>query len=1120
MPSGKKKDVFNPADFVHLHVHSHYSLLDGLSKIPELLDKVKEDGMSAVALTDHGTLSGAIEFYQQCQSRQIKPIIGMEAYLADGSHLSKESIADRKFTHLTLLACSDQGYKNLIQLSTISYLQGFYYRPRIDKKLLEQYSQGLIVLSGCLGGEIGEALEGGRYSRAKEIAQWYREVFGDRFYLELQDHQGQERQARINKELLRLAGELEIEPVVTVDSHYLRPEDEEAHEILLCVQTRRFLDDPQRMSLKGWGLHLKAPQDVVSRWQDICPQALANTEKIADRCQVKINFDQPLLPKFKTPKGFSEDTYLERLVFEGLVGRYVQADLKDLSKMKMADLRRQLDATVLKRADYELKIIKQMGFSSYFLIVWDFCYWGKQQGILFGPGRGSASGSIVSYSLDITTIDPIKYDLLFERFLNTQRVSMPDIDIDIEDQRRDEVIRYVIEAYGADQVANIVTFGTMASRNAVRDVARVLRMPYMDADQLAKMLPPPVFGFNVGLKKALEDDPKLQARCRQDPLVDKVVNLAQKLEGTIRSHGVHAAGVVIAPTKMTDYVPLEINNRGIITTQYAMNPVEDIGLLKMDFLGLSNLSIIKNALRIIKKVYGDKIDMDALDLADKKTYELLATGDTTGVFQLYEQGVRHYLRRLQPDSFEDIVAILALNRPGPITAGLVDDFIERKHGRQDIRVPHEAFRAALGSTYGVLVYQEQVLRISRDVCGFSGLEADELRRAIGKKKMKEMIRLRKQFVAGGIKYSDVPQKIMEDFWEDLVGFANYAFNRSHSVSYAMIAFQTAYLKAHYRAAFMAAVMTSDAGHSDVLRNAVFECGQANIDVLPPDINESFPEFAVRLRSGRPTTIRFGLDAIKNVSQKAGHRLVEIRDEGGAYKSFADFVLRQKDNPTLNRKTIESLAKAGVFDSLIAREDVLGNLDTVIDVLARLNSTENKQQASIFASSKDFKSFDSLDLPMTVGSHEEVGLKEKLDWEKELLGIYVSQHPLDIYQDTLNNLKLTELAELKETGDFEIKNGSTYQVGGIIAKSQAKTAKISRRKMAIIDLEDRTGILQLVISPLLFERHTDCFKEGSVLSLIIKANTLDREGNTLSRPQWYINDVQPLSQGVGRPGLTT
>ena len=754
-----------------MHLHSHYSLLDGLSKIPAMLDRVQKFGMTSVALTDHGTLSGSIEFYQGCLKRGLKPIIGMEAYLARRSHSDKDAQLDRTFTHLTLLACNNRGYQNLMKLATISYLDGFYYKPRIDKELLKKHSEGLIVLSGCMGGEIGELLQADDLQKAEEVALWYKEVFADNFYLEIQDHgHAQSLQKQINDQILQMAQKLEIEPVLTADSHYLSIQDKEAHELLLCVQTRRFFDDDQRMTLKDYNLDLCDPAEIIQRWQDICPQALLNTRKIAQKCRINISFDRTLLPRFPSVKKMNSFDYLKELVFHGLVLRYTEAKEEDVRQLTVVQARKKLDKNILQRADYELKVIDQVDFSDYFLIVWDFCRWGKEQNIFFGPGRGSAAGSIISYGLNITNFDPIKYGLLFERFLNPQRVSMPDIDIDIEDSRRDEVIRYVTQKYGVDRVANIVTFGKMAARNAVRDVARVLKMSYVHADQLAKMLPPPIFGRGISLKDSLERDRNLADKYRSDPQVKKVFDLAMQLEGTIRSHGVHAAGVVIAPKAIVNFTPLEITAKGVVTTQYSMKPIEQLGLLKMDFLGLANLTIIKNTLRIIRKIYHKEIDIDNLGLDDKATYKLLAKADTTGIFQLESKGMRRYLKRLKPTNFEDIAAMLALYRPGPLTAGLIDQFIDRRHGRQKINVIHPAFGPALSNTYGVLVYQEQVMQISRDVCGFTGIEADELRKAIGKKERRTMMKMQKKFIEGGIKKSKISQKDHGGFLARFGGF--------------------------------------------------------------------------------------------------------------------------------------------------------------------------------------------------------------------------------------------------------------------------------------------------------------------------------------------------------------
>ena len=840
---------------------------------------------------------------------------------------------------------------------------------------------------------------------------------------------------------------------------------------------------------------LADPVEIIKRWADVCPRAVLNTRKIADRCEIEIEFDRLLLPTYETETGKPFD-YLRQLVFEGLAVRYGGLKAEEAVSLTTTQLRRKLDKRILERADYELATIKRTDFSSYFLIVWDFCRWGKERKIVFGPGRGSAAGSIVSYSLNITNIDPLHYDLLFERFLNPQRISMPDIDIDIEDHRRDEVIQYVTDKYGEDRVANIVTFGRMAARNAVRDVARVLRMSFPQADQLAKMLPLPIQGRHVPLQTSLQEDAVLQAKYNSDPEVKRVLDLAIQLEGTIRSHGVHAAGVVIAPEPIVNYTPLEIAAKGVVTTQYNMHPIEDLGLLKMDFLGLSNLTTIKNALRIIRKIYGQDIDIEQLPLDDGPTYELLSKADTTGVFQLESRGMRQYLQRLEPNNFEDLSAMMALYRPGPLSAGLTDQFIERRHGRQAIEVAHPSFKPALSNTYGTLVYQEQVMQMSRDICGFSGAEADELRKAIGKKKRDIMARMQDKFIDGGVQHGGVPRAIMERFWQDIVGFADYAFNRAHSVSYGLIAYQTAYLKTHYRSAFMAAVMTSDAGNIDRLKHEIMECNLAGIDVLPPDVNESFPEFAVILgadQAGRGK-IRFGLEAIKNVSNKAVDALVEIRNQGGPYKDLADFVKRQKDNPHLNRKTVESLVKAGAFDCFLERETLLANLDKLMQALSWAGKQALSRQASLLdlageeaATLSDF-GFQANDaLPLS--------LNDKLDWEKELLGVYISQHPLDVYGGSLKEADLSSVADLDE--DLEtVGDGERRQIGGIVTALRQVVAKVSRRKMAIIEIEDRTGALELIVAPDIFERHPDCWAEGNVLKLALQAHFNDYRGRKL------------------------
>ncbi|HSE61746.1 MAG TPA: DNA polymerase III subunit alpha, partial [Candidatus Saccharimonadales bacterium] len=813
------KGQLSPANYVHLHNHTHYSVLDGLQKVPAMLDRVKELGMKSVALTDHGTLSGAIEFYKEATERGIKPLIGMETYVASRGHLDKDPVKDKGRFHLILIAMNMQGYENLMRLSSIANLDGYYYKPRIDHDLLERYNEGLLVLSACIGGEVGENFRYDQDAKAYDIAKWYKSIFGDRYYIEIQDHghpshpHKWDEQVKLNKKLLKLAEELDIKTVLTCDAHYSQPTDKEAHEILLCVQTGAFLSDQDRFSLKDFDLFVEDPNAIIERWGADHPELITNTGELADRCNIEFELGKILIPKFPVPEGENEKTYLDQLVFQGLVGRYTEASREDAAKLTVDEARKLLPPNVLERTDYELSVIDGMGFNGYMLIVQDFINWGKDQGIVFGPGRGSAAGSIIAYALRITDLDPLKYDLLFERFLNPDRISMPDIDIDIQDTRRDEVIKYCSDKYGAERVSNIVTFGKMAARAAVRDVARVLEVPYSDADRLAKLIPQPVQGRHIPLKVSVKEDADLKREYESNPTAKKVIDLAVRLEGTIRSHGIHAAGVVIAPDELVKFIPLEMAQKGVVSTQFPMGPVEELGLLKMDFLGLSNLTIIKNAMRIIKRVHGVEIDLEAMPLDDEEAFKLLARGDTTGVFQLESAGMKRYLRELKPSVFEDIIAMVALYRPGPMQ--FIDGFINRKHGREKITYMHPLMKNALESTYGVLVYQEQVMQISKELSGFTGGQADTLRKAIGKKKIDVMQKMKVDFIAGAVK-NGASEPEMEKFWKQLEDFAAYCFNKSHAACYGLIAYWTAYLKAHYPAAFMAALMTSDQDDTDRL----------------------------------------------------------------------------------------------------------------------------------------------------------------------------------------------------------------------------------------------------------------------------------------------------------------
>lgn len=1047
------------SDYVHLHNHTQYSLLDGLTKVPALLNKVKEMGMEAVAMTDHGTMSGVVEFYKVAKSVQVKPIIGMEAYVAPRLHTDKDVNLDRQYFHLTILAMNDQGYHNLMRLSSIANLEGFYYRPRIDRQLLEKYSQGLIVLSGCIGGEVSDALRQGNYKKAKEAAQWYKETFGDRYYIELQDHghpkhpTAWEEQGRVNDHLLKIAKELDIPAVVTCDAHYLNHEDQEAHEILLCVQTGAFLSDEGRFSLKEFELHVADPSDIIKRWGDDYPELITNSKKIADRCSVKIPLDEILIPKFPTPQGETEKSLLDKLVWQGLAWRYGGKSRPDSHKLTIAQAKKNLSKDVIGRAEYELKVVGQMGFNGYYLIVADFINWGKDQGIVFGPGRGSAASSILAYAMRITEIDPLKYDLLFERFLNPDRISMPDMDIDIQDTRRDEVINYCIEKYGKERVANIVTFGRMAARNSVRDVARVLEVPYAEADRLAKMIPPPVQGRHTPLTKSLVEVPDLKKEYSENKQSARVFDLATRLEGTIRSHGVHAAGVVIAPDDIVNYTPLEMAQKGVVATQYSMGPVEELGLLKMDFLGLSNLTIIKNALRIVKKVYGKELDIGAIPLDDKKTFDLLQAGETTGIFQLESAGMRRYLKQLKPTVFEDIIAMVALYRPGPMQ--WIDDFIARKHGRKKTEYMHPVMKNALENTYGVIVYQEQVMQISKDMCGFSGGQADTLRKAIGKKNPAVMSKLKNDFIEGAVKTVGADRKLMEKFWTQMEDFAAYCFNKVHSACYALIAYQTAYLKAHYPAAFMAALMTSDFDDTDRLAIEITECQHMGIEVLPPDVNESFLEFGVVPGTKQ---IRFGLGAIKNVGAGAVEEILKGREAaGGKFGSLEDFA-KHVNAHLVNKKALESLIKAGAFDGFGDRSVIYNSLENILSLASRLQRDELSGQVDLFGES-DTVSEAALKLALnTEGpAHSQA---EQLSWERELMGLYLSQNPLSDYADALR------AQAFSLNGITSAMEGRDVVVGGAIRTVREITTK-NGAKMAFVRIEDLTGEIEMVLFPRVF-----------------------------------------------------
>ena len=1054
--------------------------------------------MEAAAVTDHGTMSGILDYYKTAKKAGIKPIIGIETYVATRSRFDRDPGKDKQRFHLTVLAMNNTGFHNLMKLSTRANLEGMYYKPRIDHELLEELNEGLIVLSGCASGEIGVALKEDDYDRARDIAKWYKSIFGDRYYLELQDHGHPKSnthwdvQAKINEGLIKLSKELDIEMVVTCDGHYLTHEYQDAHEILLCVGTGSYLSDEKRMSLKDFELHLTDPRDIIDHWGEEFPEVIRNTKKIADRCDVEIELGRILIPKYPLPDGENEHSYLLRLTYQGLLQRYNGASKEEAEKLDPDEIIPKLSDEVRERAEMELGVMGNMGYEGYFLIVQDFINWGKSQGIVFGPGRGSAAGSIIAYALNITDLDPLKYGLLFERFLNPDRISMPDIDVDIQDTRRDEVIEYCAKKYGEDHVSNIATFGKMFGRMAVRDVARVLEVPYAESDRLAKLVPPPSQGRHIPLSVSIKEDADLRNEYENNPTAKEVLDYAIQLEGTIRSHGVHACGVVIAPDTLVNYIPLEMAQKGVVATQFPMGEVEELGLLKMDFLGLSNLTIINNAMRIIRKAYKKEINLSELPLDDKKTYELFQRGDTTGVFQLESAGMKRYLRGLKPTTFEDIIAMVALYRPGPMQ--FIDSFIRRKHGEEEITYLHSGMKNSLKNTYGILVYQEQFMQISKEWCGFTGGQADTLRKAVGKKKIDLMKKVKPEFVEGAVKVGGATKEIAETFWTQLEEFANYCFNKSHAACYGLIAYWTAYLKAHYPDAFMAALMTSDHDDTDRLAIEITECKHMGISVLSPDVNESFVEFAVVPNENK---IRFGMSAVKGVGVGAVEEVLRAREDG-PFTSVEDFAKRVSTSK-FNRKAWESLIKSGAFDDMGDRSDLLFNLDSITSFASKLQKEAASGQTNLFGmlGGDDAASVQStLHLQKAPVKHDD---KERLMWERELLGLYISAHPLDRYETYLSE-QTQPLTQLVPEYDSRM-----MTVGGIISTVRTIVTK-SGSKMAFVGIEDKFGEGEIIVFPNLYEKVGAKLVQDAVIRVSGKNSARDRDGNLGNESKLIADDI--------------
>jgi DNA polymerase-3 subunit alpha len=1046
--------------FVHLHVHTHYSLLDGLTKIDELIQTAQEENMPAVAITDHGVMYGVIEFYQKCKKAGIKPIIGVEAYLAPRSRLDKVTREDeRNNYHLLLLAKNEQGYKNLIKLTTIAHLEGFYYKPRIDWEVLKKNHEGLIGLSACLAGEIPRLITAGKLDRARQRILEYNELFGpDNFYLELMDHPNLEDQDKVNRQLIEFSRELKVPLVATNDVHYLKHGDEAAQDILLCLQNKKKREDTDRLNMTGDDYSFRSAREMIEAFQHV-PEAIKNTVKIAEKCNLEIELGKIQLPYFSVPSGFNGDSYLRKLCRDGLKIRY-DADEETVDKK------------IQERMNYELSVIRQMGWSSYFLIVADFVNWAKKNNIIVGPGRGSAAGSLVCYLTGITNIDPLKYDLLFERFLNPDRVSMPDIDMDFSDARRDEVIKYVEEKYGKNRVAQIITFGTMAARAAIRDVGRVLGRSYDYCDRLAKMIP-----MFSKIDQALETSAELKEVYQKEEAAREIIDYARRLEGVARHASTHACGVVITKNPLTDYVPLQYassSDRSIVT-QYSLHPIEDLGLLKMDFLGLKNLTIIESAIKIIKNTRGIEIDIEKIPLDNKKTYQLFQEGETTGVFQFESSGMKRYLKELKPTEFEDIIAMVALYRPGPME--WIPDYIAGKQGRKKPTYLHPKLEPILSKTYGVAIYQEQVMQMARDLAGFTMAEADVLRKAVGKKIPKLLKEQKDKFIEGCVK-NGIASDLAEKIFSFIEPFAGYGFNRSHAACYALIAYQTAYLKAHWPTEFMAALLTADQQNIDRVAVEIDECRRMGIEVKQPDIKQSFTSFTV-VTSGTAkneivdekevvNTIRFGLGAIKNIGEHIAEVIIKERKERGSYRSLADFLERVTDKD-LNKKSLESLIKSGALDDFGERGQLLANIDNLLQFNKEAVRAQNSRQDSLFSNAPNVNFSQQVKLAEAAPVEKQV----KLAWEKELLGLYISEHPFSDFKKHLSNLAVP-LGELKT-----LSRQKPVNVAGIIAGVQ-KIITRSNQPMLFVRLEDEVNNVEVLVFPSLLETTASVWQIGQAV----------------------------------------
>lgn len=1044
-------------NFTHLHVHTEYSLLDGSNKINEYVSRVKELGMKSAAITDHGVMFGCIDFYKAAKAAGIKPILGCEVYVAPGSRFDKEKGKEEdRYYHLVLLAETQEGYQNLIKIVSYGFVDGFYYKPRVDMELLEQYHEGIIALSACLAGEVARNLARGFYEEGKEAALRYEKIFGKgNFFLELQDH-GIPEQRQVNHELIRMSRETGIELVATNDVHYTYSSDAEAHDILLCVQTGKSLKDENRMRYEGGQYYVKSEEEM-RRLFPYAPEAIENTGKIAERCNVEIEFGVTKLPKFDVPDGYTAWEYLNKLCFEGFDKRYT--DNKEELK---------------KRLNYELGVIKDMGYVDYFLIVWDFIRYAREHGIMVGPGRGSAAGSLVSYTLGITKLDPIKYDLLFERFLNPERVSMPDIDVDFCFERRQEVIDYVVEKYGKDQVVQIVTFGTMAARGVIKDVGRVMDVPYVQCDTIAKMIPQEL---NITIDKAMKANPELKKIYETDETVRKLIDMSRRLEGLPRHTSMHAAGVVISQKPVMEYVPLSRGSDGSLVTQFTMTTLEELGLLKMDFLGLRTLTVIQNAEKLVRRDKGIELDMDKIDYEDKKVYGMLGAGKTEGVFQLESTGMKNFMKELKPGNLEDIIAGLSLYRPGPMD--FIPQYIKGKNNPDEIHYDCPELEPILKATYGCIVYQEQVMQIVRSLGGYTLGRSDLVRRAMSKKKASVMEKERQNFVYGneeegvpGCIHRGISEKTANKIYDDMIDFAKYAFNKSHAAAYAVVSYQTAFLKYYYPVEYMAALMTSVIHNPSKVAEYILSSRKMQIEILPPDINFGESEF-----SADHGAIRYGLSAIKSLGAPMIRAIVEERKENGKYQSLRDFIERMSGRE-LNKRAIENLIKAGALDQVAGnRRQKLMVYAEIVDAVNQEKKNAMTGQMSLFdLISDEEKEAYEIQMPKV----EEYSKEELLSFEKEVLGVYISGHPLEEYEERWRKNITARTVDFQideELGTSKAGDGEIAVIGGIITN---KTVKYTRNNkvMAFLTIEDLVGTVEVVVFPNDYEKNVQKMEEDS------------------------------------------